>query len=253
MPPKAHKGYKNGPIVEAGKCRIVDVNESFYCITEGCNAEMTIVSAGNPEDAYFRRNPSSPLHISPSCSKCSIAFRDSDYDENKFDKVKAFEWMFGISSIKRGGSGTVKGEKGGGRPPVRTLGTLYSMCINKEKSDFYNGVLIDDLFADAENYNRYSKGMEGYLFVECSFYKKAYKEFALIMNYPVDFKKPHGHVKIIFKDEKKFWKQYNKLKNNNHIEPIVIAGNWKKVTENKEYQSECTIYSDRQIYYVKFK
>lgn len=253
MPPKAHKGSKIGPIVEAGKCGITDVKELFYCITPGCSAEMTLVSAGNPEEAYFRKNPSSPDHISPNCSKCSIIFRDSDYDESKFDKDKAFEWIFGTGSIKRGESGTVKGEVGGGKPSIRTLGSLYSLCINKEKRDYYNGVLIDDLIADDENYSRYSGGMEGSLIAECSFYKKAYKEFALIMNYPVDFKKSHGHVKIVFENESMFWDQYNKLKTSSHIEPIAIAGDWKKVIANPEYQSECTIYSNRQIYYVKLK
>ncbi|MDR1548635.1 MAG: hypothetical protein LBT06_08630 [Hungatella sp.] len=252
MPDKAHKIRKGGPEVEARNCGIEQKGDIFYCITPSCGALMTLVRAGDPDHAHFRRKPSSPKHISTKCSTCSLIFYDSDYDEGKFNRDKAFDWMLSITKREpRGTTGSKTGSVGGGKPPVKTLGVLYSLCKNRKKTETYNGILINDLIADEENYTRYGSGINGRLIVECSYFKKAHGEYAFILNYPLDFRKIHGGVKIIFEVESLFWKYYNTLKNSHHTEPIVVAGNWQPVIGHAEYQSECVIVSSRQIHYIK--
>ena len=111
--------------------------------------------------------------------------------------------MFGDKhSIKRGTIGSSTGSVGGGKHlRIHTLSKLYAMCISKSKTDKYNGILIDDLLIDDENYEKYSKGILGQKIVETSKYHKVKDEFAFIMNYLTKNFGKNSWVKIIFKDE----------------------------------------------------
>lgn len=182
MPPKAHEGSKTGPIVFARDCSISDINKKYYCCTPGCNTVMSIVNAANSDEAFFRKLPSASEHISYKCVKNQLKFNPTEYNESIFDKNKAFDWLLKRNTTeKRGTTGTKTGTIGGGQPGIKSLQTIYSMCVNKEKADTYNGFIIDDLLIDGENYTRYSSGIEGLRVIECSFYRKVYKEPALIM------------------------------------------------------------------------
>lgn len=252
MPYEAREGSKSGPIVKACNCKITDMKKIYYCKTDGCNAFMSIVNAGNVEEAYFRRKPSSPHHINANCVRCGIVFDRSKYDETKFSKVNAFKWLFNKSELThKGNTGSRRGKVGGGNIGLRSLGRIYDMCVTLGKSNSYNGELINDLFADEENYSKYRRNLNGCLIVECSYYKKVYNEAAILFNYPTNFRIAHDVIKVKFEDEEMCWQQFNKLKKCHHTEPIAIAGDWKVVFGNSEYQAECTIYSGRQIYYVK--
>lgn len=125
------------------------------------------------------------------------------------------------------------------------------MCVTRDKSDYYNGFKIGSFFADEANYKVYDGNLEGYVIVECSFFKKVYNEPALLFNYPTDFKKPHNIIRLNFDKEDTCWNYYHKYKGCHHTEPIVIAGNWVKSIGNSDYQSACQFYSDRQIYFIR--
>ena len=106
------------------------------------------------------------------------------------------------------------------------------------------------LLADDENFDKYSSGIKGNRIVETSKYHKVQGEFAFIMNYPAGNFGTGSWVKIIFEDIQMFWNQFNKLKNSNHIESIIIAGEWELAAENPEFHSQCVIHSESQIYYA---
>ncbi|MCM1494232.1 MAG: hypothetical protein NC089_00350 [Bacteroides sp.] len=254
MPEKAYLENRNGKPVYADDSTIKDINGPFYCCTEGCNAKMILVGGGTGH-AYFRSKDIKE-HTSSSCIKCSIRFNSDNYDEERFDLNFAFESMLGlnhsIKDVQRGNSGANNTEVGKKRKiRIHTLPALYSMCISKNKTDYYKGIQIDDILVDNENYEKYKNGINGYKIVEVSKYHKVENEFAFIMNYPADNRGLESWVKISFKNAKLFWKHYNNLKTSNHIEPIVIAGNWISCPNNKDYQSECQITSKNQNYYVK--
>jgi hypothetical protein len=108
---KAHIYSKNGKIIAASDCTIKDVGKKFYCSTEKCYAEMSLVNAANPLAAYFRSKDKSK-HISNKCIKNSIQFNDSDYDESRFDLNFALDSMLGDKhSIKRGTTGSSTGSR----------------------------------------------------------------------------------------------------------------------------------------------
>ena len=252
MPIKARIGSINGKIVYANEVQLKDIHQKFYCATPGCSAEMTLVQGGDIQNAYFRRVKSSPPHTSIYCTRCSIRFEVSQYDEKKFNIDTAFNYILGQgSSFQRGDTGNKTGRKGGGKPGIRTLGNLYYLCINKSKNDYYNGILIDDILADKENYSRYCNNLKGNLLVECSFYKKVMNEPILLFNYPSDFKKTHNIVEVHFADQQMCWDYYWKCRECSHIEPIVIAGNWETIFHKGKYVSKCQINSSRQFMIVK--
>ena len=45
---------------------------------------------------------------------------------------------------------------------------------------------------------KYQTDLIGNIIVECSFYKKVYKESALLFNYPADYKTDHIIIRLIF-------------------------------------------------------
>ena len=53
-------------------------------MTPGCAAVMKVVNVGNVKEAFFRRLPTYPHHISANCVRCGITFDITKYDESKF-------------------------------------------------------------------------------------------------------------------------------------------------------------------------
>lgn len=252
MPDKAHINSKSGAIVNAKDCTIADLHKKFFCITKDCPATLTLVSASASKEAHFRRLKSSHKHISVDCVRCAMTFDPSKYDESKFDYNNAFDWMFTPPTSSRATTGTATGHLGGGaHNSLKTLGNIYRMCVTKSKADTYNGYLIDDMFADAENYSKYKTALLGNIIVECSYYHKVYGEPALLFNYPADFKSEHIIIRLNFSDEKLCWDYYKKLKDSDHTEPIAIAGNWEATPLNPDCQFQCNFMSSRQIFFVK--
>lgn len=253
MPRKAYMNNKNGNPVDANDVAVHERNNTFFCCTENCNAEMILVAPGTG-DAYFRSKHKLD-HISNKCIKNLILFNESSYRESRFNMDFAFESMLGlnhtIQGVDRGTTGTRQGAKGGSdRLRIHTLPALYAMCLSRGKNGTYNEVSINDILADDENVDKYSQELKGYHIVETSKYYKVEGEYAFIMNYPAG-KFGENHVKIIFENKKMFWKQYEKLKDSNHMEPVIIAGDWEPTPNETDYHSQCVIHRERQIYYAK--
>lgn len=252
MPYKARRNSNTGPVVNASQVTINEKNDKFYCATPRCDAVMKIVKVGNIKEAFFRRLPSSPYHISANCMRCGITFDKAKYVESKFTMQGFTDWVFSEPNLNHiGTTGTNRKKIGGGSCGFRSLRRIYEMCVVYGKNGKYNGVLIDDIFADEENFARYKNNLNGLLIVECSFYKKAYGESSLLFNYPTNFKEPHVIVKLNFVNEKECWEYWNDFKGCHHTEPIAIAGIWRPENSNSEAQFECDYVSSRQMYVVK--
>lgn len=256
MPNRAYVRSKIGIPICANSVAITDRNERFFCCTKNCNAQMILCGAGT-EGAYFRSKCKKD-HISSECIKNAIIFRPDEYDEKLFSFNFAFESMLGlnrsIKTVDRGETGTKYGKVGSHKKNrIHTLPMLYAMCLSKKKTDTYNGVLIDDILADGENYSRYSSGIEGYKIVETSYYFFKDADKSMTLNYPLDNRGKNSWVKIIFEEEKLYYAHKNKLKGSMHIEPIIIAGEWKRSTEAAKHHSECIIHKKTQIYYAEIK
>ena len=213
MPQKAYMKNKKGNPVDANKVHITDRNVRFICCTDGCDAEMILCKAGT-EDAYFR-SKNKRDHVSAECIKNSIIFRPDIYDENLFDLNFAFSSILGknhaIQTISRGNTGA-RQEIGNYRKlRIHTLPALYSMCLLKKKHERYNGVLIDDILADGENYVRYSSGIQGFKVVESSFYFYTDSDMSIMLNYPLNNRGKNSWVKIKFEDKNLYQSQKEKL------------------------------------------
>lgn len=254
MPKTAYIWNKNENPINADQVEINNKRATFLCCTDGCNARMILCKAGT-EDAYFRSKDKKE-HINADCIKNSIVFKPDKYEEQLFDLDFAFESMLGKNhtqkSINRGNTGTRQGNVGNHRRiRIHTLPTLYSMCISKAKDERYNGILIDDIFADNENYERYSIGIQGYKIVETSFYFYTNPNKSITLNYPLDNKGKDSWVKIIFENKDLYESQKAKLHHSLHIEPIIIAGEWELAPNGSKHHSECKIHKASQIYYAK--
>lgn len=256
MPIKAYMKDKSGIPVFANKVGIADKNQNFICCTDDCNAKMILCAAGT-DGAYFRSKDKKE-HVSSDCIKNSIVFKPDKYNEDMFNLDFAFESMLGknhsIKTINRGTTGTKKGTVGShSQKRIHTLPVLYAMCISKAKTGTYNKILIDDIFADGENYSRYGGGIEGYKIVETSFYYYTDSEMSMTLNYPINNKGLNSWVKIKFTDKNLYISQKQKLWNSLHIEPVIIAGEWELAAPGSKHHSECVISKRTQIYYADMK
>lgn len=258
MPQYAYMNNKEGNPIDANRVPVfTKINKpKFFCCTKNCMAEMILCKHGTGE-AYFK-SKNILDHLSNKCIKNSIVFKESSYNENLFDKDYAFESILGIKHsskpISRGNTGSRKGNIGGSRNcRIHTLPLLYAMCLSKGKAGNYNGVSIDDMLADDENYNRYKNGITGYKIVETSKYYEIEKDFSFMMNYPAD-NRVIGNgswVKVTFDSKALFEKYVDQLKNSSHIEPVIIAGDWKLAKSGSKHHSECIIHKASQIYFAK--
>lgn len=256
MPKTAYMRNKNGNPIDADQVEINNRGASFLCCTNGCNAKMILCKAGT-EDAYFRSKDKKE-HISTDCIKNSIVFKPDKYEEQLFDLDFAFESMLGKNhtkkSVNRGNTGTRQGTIGNHRRiRICTLPALYSMCLSKDKNERYNGFLINDIFADNENYERYSIGIQGYKIVETSFYFYTDSDMSITLNYPLDNRGKDSWVKIIFENKDLYNSQKAKLYCSLHIEPIIIAGEWELAPNGSKHHSECKIHKSSQIHYAQIQ
>ena len=60
-----------------------------------------------------------------------------------------------------------------------------------------------------------------------------------MLNYPLNNRGKNSWVKIKFEDKNLYQSQKEKLYHSLHIEPIIIAGEWKIVLGNSKHHSEC--------------
>ncbi len=159
-----------------------------------------------------------------------------------------------IPNIHRGDTGTQQGQIGNNNTlRIHTLPLLYSMCISKNINDTYNGIMIGDILANNDNFDRYSTGIVGYKIVETSFYYANDKEKFFMLNYPLDNRGIKSWVKIVFNDTNLYDTQKRKMRNSMHIEPFIVAGNWTLSVSESKNHSECIIYKKSQIYYAKIQ
>lgn len=252
MPQKACIGNPNGPVVEAKKLTIGDTKKSFFCSTNGCCARMLLVS-GMTDHAHFR-SYSIYDHKFDQCILNSLNFNSSKYSERAFNLDNAIRYIVGPAETlnihkKRGGNTrSPKGVSIGGNQqmPIRTLKELYAQCLDTGVRGTYAGIYISDILACKHNFDRYSDGFEGFKIVEVTYYRKVYGEPALLFNYPCYSRGVHKVVRLNFQDEQTAWDYYNRFKNSNHKEPLILAGIWEKV-DNAEYICECTFYKKSQI------
>ena len=230
MPQYAYMNIKAGSPIDANDVEVFTQKPKFYCCTKNCNAEMVLCKHGTGA-AYFKSK------------------RKSDHLNNKCIK-------YSIKNIIMGNTGTQTGTVGGSKNcRIHTLLILYAMCLSKGKTGSYNGILIDNILADDDNYNRYKNGITGYKIVETSKYYENKSELSFMMNYPADNREvgKGSWVKIKFDSKALFEKHVDKLKNSSHIEPVIIAGNWEIAPNGSKHHSECIIHKASQLYYAKVR
>ena len=185
-------------VLKAKNAAINHINKTFYCKTLGCKTRMTLVNAANPENAYFRKIPSSPDHLSVLCSADGF-FEPTKYEENTLDRVFLADKIMSEMSDKRiHGSSSVELHGGGGRKSISTVKQIYLMC---RKYTEYNGIKTNGILADERNFEQNKNTITGKKIVQCTYYHKVYNEFSLIMNYPSFPYKNGKHIRIDFEDE----------------------------------------------------
>jgi hypothetical protein len=217
---------------------------------------MSIVNAGDPEHAFFRRK-SSFHHISADCVRSNMQFNDQKYDENKFNTKDMFEYILSVPGTpKHKGVTGSKHDIIGGKTNVRTLRSFYELVCSKGINSTYNGFQIGDIFANDENFSIHKDNLSGNHIVECSYFRKIPNKNCIIFNYPCDWTKQHLLLQVNFENDKICFSYYNKYKAYSHTDPIIICGNWyksDKVYSSDKYDDniiayECDYISSKQIY-----
>ena len=248
MPYKAYRDIDKEVLIKAKEVSIGDINETFFCHTKECPALMTLVNGANAEKAHFRRLPSRAKHTSLLCSADGV-FDPTIYDEKKFDLESIIEKIMQPTNEKNQiigtGTGTIMG--GGGKKAISTVLQIYKMC---RKYDVYNGFDTSEILADERNFSSYNDGIEGHKIVQCTPFHKFKDENAYRMNFPAFPYKGGKHIRLNFSTEELFWHYYNKFKDSNHKELVIVLGDW-KLSSDDLYISECIITNKRQVHFLK--
>ncbi|MCL2222091.1 MAG: hypothetical protein FWC20_07640 [Oscillospiraceae bacterium] len=249
MPYVAFRDNMKEQKIESKNTTIADVKRVFYCKTSDCQARMTLVNGADSARAFFRRMPSSPRHISNLCSADGY-FDTTEYEEEKFDFSAIFSSIIKTSNSPNGKISTNRAVNGGGgKKAISTLLQIYLMC---RKHSCYNNHCTDDILVDERNFERYKDGIVGQKIVQCTTYHKIKGEHSHKMNYPSFPYEDGKHIKLNFSSDELFWHFYNKFKDTNHKELIIVLGDWRESNEEDNgIMAECTIYKKRQIHFIK--
>lgn len=210
----------------------------FYCSTPDCQATMHVRDV-QKECACFVSDDIS-AHVDPLVCLKKDNFKSDQYDEKQFNLEECFLTMLKEVKISSSNEKPEHCLGGHNKIPIRTLKTLYEMCL-QYRGKKYNGYDIDDILVDKYNYDRYSSGIEGYRIVSCTFYKfdPDPKIQTITMNYPFVGK---ARVKIHINDKKTFDVCVKKLKDSTHKNSVVIAGKW-RLSNEEDILAECELCS----------
>ena len=227
----------------------------FYCDVDGCDAEMFIVSMGEPS-AHFRSKCQLD-HKFPICIRNDITYNTDKYDKNLFKIHNFINNILNIPvkpniHIGSGGGGIVGT---GSRIAPYTLKTIYEAYVESLSSgdDTIGDCKYADFMRCKENYMDFVANPCGFFVVETSFYHKVKDEYALLLNVPIfDPKMPNYHVKVNFENTKDFWRVYNHYKKlqKPYLNILLIAAEWVAVKDNSDYIAECTIRKSNQHAYI---
>lgn len=256
MPFSAYQDRRKTIKIDAKDCVPTDKGKTFYCCTPSCRVEYGIVNAGNTEDAFFRRKPSSPHHISPLCARSSMVFNEQKYEEELYTSDNMFNYILATP-----GTPTHKGTTGtkhltcGGRTAVKALRTFYELISERGIETVYNGVYLSDIFATDTNFEHHKDTLIGKKIVEASLYCLADPE-TILFNYPCDWREEHVLIALRFhNDHMTCLNWYNELKGNSHTEPVILCGNWERwdITDRVGKREvtvpySCNFISGRQIF-----
>lgn len=252
MAKKARILKPNGLSVNA---RDVHDKGPFYCDTDGCDAEMIIVSMGE-ETAHFRSKARQD-HKFTTCVRNDIEFNTDRYDKNLFDLEQFKRRLLGNSdkvNIHKGsGSGGTVGT--GARIAPDTLKSIYAAYLAGISSgdNTIGNAQYSDFMRCKENYTSFISNPCGFYIVETSYYYGVNNEKAIILNVPMFSPGiSNYHVKVNFANKDDFdrvYKHHEKLKKS-YLSIILIAAEWMAVKNNPDYIAECTITKSSQHAYI---
>ena len=243
------------PNLKSVNARDVHRKIPFYCDTDGCNAEMIIVSMGE-KTAHFR-SKSKQEHRFASCIRNDIEFDTDKYDKSLFN-LDAFKRNILSTSEKvnihnGAGGGGIVGT--GSRIAPNTLKSIYAAYIESLSSgeDTIGNCMYSDFMRCKENYTDFISNPCGFFIVETSYYHKVKDEFAFLLNVPMYNPQTQSfHVKVNFTNRNDFWRVYNhhkKLKKA-YLSIMLLAAEWKAVKGNADYIAECTLSKSSQHTYI---
>lgn len=168
------------PLIDACSLRL-NQKGKYYCTTPNCRASLHTRALQSSSACFVSDNQND--HIDPFYCLKKDRFKPDKYDEKLFDLNYVFDCML-MPAKERNKKPYGEKEIGNYNDiPIRTLKTLYEMCI-QFKGTNYNGFLIDDILADKYNYHRYQFGITGRKIVSGTFYKYDSDYHSIYMNYP---------------------------------------------------------------------
>lgn len=209
--------------------------KNYYCPNYNCPAKMTLKSRNGERTHYFAALKSTP-HIN-NCEFLKNHFYKEDFDESTFSLDALFDELSSLS--KKTNHEKIKNRIQENHcesvlKRIKTIGQLYSMCINTDIDDEYNNTEIWKILIDERSEHIYKNGIfDGLRLIKCKYvsydknncliYLKSCNRFDL---------KIHICNEIFSIINSAMYK----LKNSNGN--ILVFGNWQK--SGKYYFSEIT-------------
>jgi len=241
----AYRKIGTGPLIDA--CELaLNQKGKYYCTTPGCTASMHTRSLEKESACFVSDNINE--HINPRICQVKDSFNFYKYDESKFNLFDCFNYILSTPQQPQNQERVPRrqiDENETEKLPIRTLKTLYEMCIQYRAKGYYNNYKIDDILVDDYNFNQYKDNICGERIVCCTFYQYDKTNSTISMNYLSDYQNKNfenaKHIKLIVKNNM-FEKCLNKLFDLTHENIVVVAGNWNSSNE-EDILAECEIYS----------
>ena len=213
----------------------------YYCPNLGCTAKMTLKSRKGESSHYFAALPSFPHDTN--CPYKTYSFVREDFDESAFSLDKLFASISKTPVAKKKYELEKQDKKQSTNTTlktIKTIGQLYSMCINLDINDEYNDVRIWKILLDERSEQIYIKGIcDGIRLIKCEF--KGYKkEMSLIYLSSCN----RFDLRIHISDELFPDVRNEMYKSRENKKSLIILGYWHKnrdyyiseITSKKQYK-----------------
>lgn len=223
-----------------------DINKSYFCPNNICNAELHICSMNGTVKPYFRATKKGRGHV-----EGCLYLRDSANCEGKYNKSTfSFEnaidaMMVDSNNAKTKKRYSVDRDCTFFGKPLHTIAQIYSICKSHYVTYVYGDKKICEMLLDDRSIYFYSKGCWGKHIVEGKFKSKFYDNDKQMIYVTAPINSDKYTFELCLPNEE-LYKDVRKQVFNNRTHYLIVAADWQEtgvfnvfrgvITTKKQYK-----------------
>lgn len=226
----------------AHTCTINDIGKEYYCWNKECSARLYVRALKSALSTHFY----TPDKHEGWCKDFNLRFNPTNYSEVDFDFNNVIKNILsGLEKPKKQDKLKITKKGDGKTIALSNIGQIYAMCKCHRPDQKYNSFEIWRILFDCRSNDYLKYGIFNEHLVECYFVDYQSGKNYIYLKYPLYKELPNQYdLRIYIKNTNLYNKILNKIRNSKKL-PIVIAGDWKKLSFN---YFQCEVNSGRQIF-----